>query len=159
MIDIEISGANELKLKLQGMGEKIRNALSTGMTTAMQDLAAYVKGSKLSGQVLKRRSGNLSSNINPLTIVTSNQVIGSVGTNVFYAKYHEFGGTFDVPGYFRRPRKGTSGKRMGVGGTDAIEVLPHTVTFPERSFLRSSLADTQSQIISTLSAAVKGATT
>lgn len=134
MIDIQVTGAEELRLRLTSMTDKMIVSLQRGMTTAMIELQAYVKNSKLSGQVLRVKTGNLRSSINQQVDVNGEVVTGSVGTNVIYGRVHEYGGNFT-----------RFGKKAG----------DYTVHFPERSFLRSSLQDRRDIILATLENSIK----
>ena len=147
MITIEATGTEELKVKFQSMGGKLKDALRQGMQIAMFDLQRYVKQEKLSGQVLKVRTGNLRSNINQTVEDQGGQIVGSVGTNVKYGRVHEYGGTVSIPEHDRRLMSGKT-----------VTVRAHTATFPARSFLRSSLSDRRDRIIATLEASAKRVT-
>ena len=97
------------------------------------DLQAHIKANKLTGQVLKVQSGRLRRSINHRIQDEGSRVWGVVGTNVEYARLHEYGfsGAMDVREHLRRARSGM------------VQVRAHKrfVNMPERSFLRSSLRE------------------
>jgi len=113
---------------------------------------------KLSGQVLKRRTGNLASSINvggPMTatdfFATPAEIIGRVGTKVWYGKVHEYGGSFTVKAHDREVSQ-----VFGKSVTPFTQhVRSYTANFPERSFLRSGLKDMSSQMRDAIANAVK----
>lgn len=101
-------------------------------------LQTHVKADKLTGQVLHVRSGTLRRSINRKIEQTETSVMAIVGTNVRYARPHEFGfqGTVTVPSHTRTSSRGVA------------TVREHTrrVNMPVRSFLRSALSDMERDI-------------
>lgn len=106
-------------------------------------LQSYVKSDKLTGQVLHVRTGTLRRSINRRLEKTDTSVTAIVGTNVRYARPHEFGfqGQVDVRGHTRQARSGAA-------TAQEISVRAHTrrVSMPVRSFLRSALQDKEQEI-------------
>lgn len=103
-------------------------------------LQAHVVEHKLSGQVLHVRSGAGRRSITYAIRETDDAITGIVGTNLEYMAIHEYGGTINVPEI--RPRNAKA-LHFYVGGKEvfAMRARAHTVTMPERSFLRSALRD------------------
>ena len=127
---------------------------------------AYVRENKLHGDPLHQRSGDLSNSIrwsvefsNGAFTVFVFSLGGREGRLVVpYAKVHEFGGTFTVPAHQRRTatlrgevvtlknlRRANKRGSFGLAGVTSLEgsveigmVREYTVTYPMRSFLRSS---------------------
>lgn len=123
-----VYGDDKVALRLKSMGQQVREGLLKAMQAQWYALQSYIVRSKLSGQVLHRVTGVLASSINvgdPQSASQfkddGNDMVGVVGTKVWYGAVHEYGGTF----------------KTKAGGS---------VTFPERSFLRSGLADRSKQI-------------
>jgi phage gpG-like protein len=124
--------------------EGIRPTLLSTMTTAAIDISGYIKDSKLSGQVLKVQSGRLRRSVSP-TVESSGSTISAIstsgGTNVRYARPHEYGfqGTVNVSAHTRMQTM-AFGRPM-----DPREVFvkahPMKMNLPERSFMRSGLSD------------------
>ncbi len=115
-----------------------------------------VRGSKLkvSGPVLKNRTGHLRAGINAQFDETDTSITGSAGINSGKARYpavHEFGGTFKIREHLRLLTqvfgKPVEKRRM-------ITVRAHTATYPERSYLRSTLRENESRIREALRRAV-----
>lgn len=157
-IDVRIVGDKEAVAYLKSMPATIRKGLSDGIKKQWFRLQAHVVSQKLSGQVLKRRTGVLASSINvgggqsasEFIDSGSGDIIGRVGTKVRYAGVHEYGGTVNIPAHQRRLTM-VYGKPVT---PKMINVSAHNARFPERSFLRSSLRDRRAEIIAGLTQAV-----
>jgi phage gpG-like protein len=110
---------------------------------------------KLSGGVLNTRSGALASSIIATVDESSADVAVRIGTSgdVKYAAIQEFGGT--IPPHEIVPDKAKA-LAFAVGGKQvfAARVNLPAVTMPERSYLRSSLAEMAEEIVEGLSDAV-----
>ena len=140
------------------------------------DLLRHVKEDKLSGQVLKNRTGTLRRSINQKITELSGAVIGSVGTNLSYARAHEFGVDMTmqvtVREHMRRTKAsfaeahaiGWRGKNrlavareasMGAGVVHSFTRNQH-IHLPERSFLRSAMDDMRPDIRQQLVQAFRG---
>jgi phage gpG-like protein len=129
MITASIIGGRELVNRLDGtMPQSIREQLLKTVEGLAIKLSRHVKEDKLSGQVLKVQTGRLRRSINYKLTDNGKSVVAIVGTNVEYARVHEYGGTFS--------------RASKVGASRAI--------YPERSFLRSSLQDMDSEIKTTI---------
>jgi phage gpG-like protein len=156
MINGEITGAEELRVKFGALPGAILSKLVIVMNAAMIDLQAKVKNDKLSGQVLSRRTGRLSRSINEKVTQDGTLIKGSVGTNVVYAAAHEYGfqGAVTVREHVQM-RTQAFGKPIK-NGPIAVTIRAHAMkmNLPERSFLRSSLAESASSIRAQLNNAV-----
>lgn len=101
-------------------------------------LTSWVKERKLTGQVLNVRTGRLRRSIHGEVVTEGAEIMGVVGTNVEYARAHELGfrGPVQVKEHLRRAKRGK------------VRVQAHTraMHIPERSFLRSALADMRPEI-------------
>lgn len=132
-----------VRLKLDQMPDKIRDALRLKSGILAERLQSYIKSDKLRGQVLHRRSGLLGDLMFYTVKDTPDGIIGTVSTseNTPYAAIHEYGKVFDrmVSVAWGKPMK-----------------HPHEVTFhyPERSFMRTGLADMREEIVTGLRDAV-----
>lgn len=154
MIDAYVVGDAEVVAKLKEVPQKVQKSLVARMTGITIDLQAYVKTDKLSGQVLKRRTGTLSRNINQRVNESGNQIVGTVGTNVEYAAYHEYGysGSETVKAHLRAIKQAFG--RPIEPRTITVNSFTREVKYPEHSFLRSALRDKTPDIQSRLSDAV-----
>jgi phage gpG-like protein len=155
-------GDDAVLVKMQARKTKVRSILRDTIQSLTIDVQRRVK-EKLSGEVLKVRSNTLRSNINQEVLDDGNSIVGAVGTNVVYARRHEYGfhGTETVSAHIRRSRAqiaaatytyrnklgqlvtkirqtGKCGK--SVGDIQVRSFTRHANT-PERSFLRSSLRE------------------
>jgi phage gpG-like protein len=159
MITARIAGDAEVLLKLGGMGPRIRTALRTAVEREAIRLTAYVKEAKLSGQVLKNRTGTLRRKINYTVQESPDAVTGRVGVKLAYAAAHEFGfeGTVTVREHLRTITQAFGRQIAPV----SVVVRAHDMhmRLPERSFLRSSLRDNAPGIRDRLRAAIMAAAT
>jgi phage gpG-like protein len=123
IISSSLVGTDKFITQVSSLTPKIQEAVRRTVLLLAIRLTAKVKEEKLSGQVLRNITGTLRRSINYKLWVTGDQVMARVGTNVEYAAVHEYG--LLVP---NRGKKGGSTK------------------FPERSFLRSALAEMEPEI-------------
>lgn len=107
---------------------------------------------KLSGQVLKRRTGTLARAVtqSPRTFEVGQTIVGTVGVNditgkggrapVKYGRAHEYGfsGTVTVKEHLRLVKK-AFGKQLKSPVWSTVRTHSARVNLPERSFLRSAL--------------------
>lgn len=148
MIEVTLPNQEQLANDLNVVRANLLSALKTELTKASFDVSAHVKDQKLSGQVLKVKSGRLRRSINAKPVrETDTGVEALVGTNVEYARIHEFGfkGSVNVREYMRQSKDKFK-----------VRVRAHArkLNLPERSFLRSSLADMRQDIDSRIAAVV-----
>ena len=109
---------------------------------------------KVSGPVLKTKTGTLRRGINAAFEDTDTSIVGSAGIGKAEAKYpavHEYGGTVTVREHTRRM---TMAWGRAVANPRQISVRAHTATYPERSYLRSSLRENEPRIKANIAAAV-----
>jgi len=139
---------------LEDMPERVRDALSAKANALAAELEAKIQ-QKLSGGVLNARTGALARSIVTTIDETSAGISVSISTNgdVKYAAIHEFGGS--IPPHQIVPDKAKA-LAFAVGGKEvfAARVNLPTVTMPERSYLRASLAEMADAIRDGLSEAV-----
>ena len=160
MITVTIIGADRVIAKLQRVYPAMLQRLSITVAACGQDLAGYIKSNKLHGQVLHQRTGKLVGSIRAQPAqVSSDSVISRVGSyNCEYAAIHEYGGKTSPHDIYPRNKKAL----YWAGAAYPVKVVHHPGSqFPERSFLRSALADKASfyrmQIEKAAMAAMKGA--
>jgi phage gpG-like protein len=150
-LNVTLVGDQAVIQKLSAMPPKVHQALVAEVTRQALDLQRHVVEDKLQGQVLNHVSGKLASSIMYDVTDSQTSVTGRVYSNnsVNYAAIHEFGGT--VPD--RYPVNAKALHWMS-GGQDVFAKFARGFTMPERSFMRSSLADYKDRIIAGLTRAV-----
>lgn len=155
MLSIKLVGDQQLIARLNAMPGRLRDELRRKVTELTLKLEAKVKA-KLSGQVLNVVTGALRRSIFSTVTATDVSVVGKVASSgdVKYAATHEFGAKIHIPEIV--PTKAAA-LHFVMGGKEvfAKRVRAHDVRIPERSFLRSSLAEMKSEIVSGMSEAVK----
>lgn len=165
MITVELNARSAARVTamLRRKAPRILREVTTQMNRETVDLQTYIKETKLSGRPgLRNITGNLRRSIK--RIVTTNEVAvtGTIGVGVEaskYARIHEFGGDIKIPavegklmafpGSGQSATKFTKSGRARRGlkafGKDQLVFTrkrrAYTVHIPQRSFLRSSLAE------------------
>ncbi len=134
-IDVRIN-----RLDLPGRGLLLA-ALERGMQKAVFHVARRAKLA-LSGQVLKVRTGRLRSSVTTRVLRRGSEIIGTVGTNVFYGRIHELGrpGPWTIQAVRRRALAFTAGGKR---------VIVRQVTHPglkARPWLRPALTESRAEI-------------
>lgn len=151
MLKFEFLRGTEVAEAFQALVPRARENMSRTMMRLVLELTRRVKQDKLTGQALKVRTGRLRRSINgQVTGQGTDTVDGVVGTNVAYARAHEYGfkGTVSVREHLRRTK---AGNRVPVKGHS------RKVDLPERSFLRSAQREMEPQIRQALRNAIKDA--
>lgn len=157
MITARITGDSATLLKLRSMTVSIRDALRAAVRREAIGLSRYVKEEKLSGQALKNRTGTLRRKINFTTTETATSMTGSVGVKLSYARAHEFGfdGVVTVREHLRMIKMAWG--RPIAPKESTVHSYSRHMLLPERSFLRSALAESGPGIRERLHAAVADA--
>lgn len=146
MIEGYVTGDAEVAAKLTETSDKLSLEVYKAVFELSRELVRDIRSKKLSGQVLKNRTGRLSRSVHQAVSQSEGKAVGVVSTNVVYAQIHEFGGTINHPGgtaYFFDPK--ASAWRFIPNSSpfaaDAARTRPHQIPMPERSFMRSALRD------------------
>jgi phage gpG-like protein len=152
VITIQMVGNRELAARLDAMPGRLHDGLARAVVRLGLALQKKIQDEKLSGQVLKVRTGSLRSSINTEVTNTATRIEASVGANVKYAAVHEYG--VDHP--WTIWAKGRA-LRFELGGRVLFRKSVRHPPLPERSFLRSALADMAPAIDAGLREAVEQA--
>jgi len=143
---LELSLRDGYSATLAAVPGRVRNALSRKANALAAELQAKIQ-QKLAGTVLNARSGALVRSIVTTMDDASANVSVTIAINgdVKYAAIHEFGGT--IPPHEIAPDKAKA-LAFAVGGKQlfAARVNLPAVTMPERSYMRSSLAEMADEI-------------
>lgn len=144
-----VKNAAQVVVRFKVLEKEILPAIKKAMIKLAIRLQKHVKQYKLSGQVLKVRSGTLRRSIAYRTYIRGNTVTAKVGTNVPYGRVHEYGfrGQVNVKAHLRKVN----------GYSHWVNNHTRKVNLPERSFLRSSLKDLKMYIRMDMKAAVREA--
>jgi phage gpG-like protein len=132
----------------------LSDAIVKGMNRVVFGVVRRAK-ENLSGRFLNVGLGRLRASITKDVRVEGTDIVGRVGTNVWYGKLHEFGGTFTysrtIGGSFRRTRAGAL--RFTKRGDPRVvaQVIPTTkritVTLPSRPWLRTAALETRPEVL------------
>lgn len=157
MIKGYVFGGTETVAKIDRLKGVARSKVKQTVVALVLLLMIKVKGEKLSGQVLKVRTGRLRRSINYRIDEKSTSIFGVVGTTVKYGKTHELGfhGTVTVKEHLRTIKQAW-GKPLREGPRKVlVRQFTKRVDFPERSFLRSSLKELEPKAKKDLLAALQ----
>ncbi len=155
MITVEAKGLDTLVGKMRLLPDKFRAELNKRLAVQALLLVNHIKQDKLSGQVLHVKSGDLRDSIFQENV--QNDASGvtykvASGGNLRYAAIHEFGGTIKHPGSDKL-------QVFDVGGRTVFthHTAPHDIPMPQRSYMRTALADNKAQIVAAIQGSLKGA--
>lgn len=156
MIAFRITTSGNLELSLRSAGMRVRGAVRRSLARAGVQVLTRAK-EKLSGPVLKTRTGRLRRSINTQFVESPTRLAVQVGTNVEYAAVHEYGfdGQQTVKAHLRTMSQ-AFGRQIAARKV-AVRAFQRHVHLPERSFLRSSLAELAPQIRAELAHDVQAA--
>jgi phage gpG-like protein len=151
MSALEVRGLEETSARLDAYPAALQAALSAKATELAAALANLVKNDKLSGGVLNVRSGALSDSIAASVTADSDSFVASVGSegDVKYAAIQEYGGKTSAHEIL--PSKGAVLAFVAGDGQHFARRVEHPGSLiPERSYLRSALADMNDEILTAL---------
>ena len=157
MIAAELIGAERVVAFLELLPQKAMAAIKADVSRLAITLLRKVQEEKLSGQVLKNQTGTLRRSINQRVEVFGQQaVVGSVGTNLSYAAAHEFGfkGPVNVKAHMRLVKK-AFGRTVKNPEEHPVRSFTRQMNLPERSFLRTAMAEMAPEIRQGLEAAIQ----
>jgi phage gpG-like protein len=159
MITAVIIGDRQYIAKLQNFAPRLRDQILNSTRRLEFMMVAKVKG-KLSGEVLKNRTNHLRGSIHGEVRDLGDKIEGITGTNVVYARIHEYGGTINHPGgtaYFFNGSRCVFARNDSLFAQIMKRTKAHKIPIPERSFLRSSLREMRPTIINEYEKAVSKA--
>lgn len=158
MINGKIFGDDKVVGMLLNVPERVQSALRTTIGRNALFLQRKVVTEKLSGQVLKVRTGNLRRSIDSTIIEDGGNVVGVVSTNVKYGRIHEYGfsGTTGVKADLRQRKKAWRGQLKNPAFAFVSPVRGDSI-LPARSFLRSALAEVKPKFIADVEETVRKA--
>ncbi len=165
MIKAVLIGGDKLQEWLKGQYPAIQNRIGQSMARLVITLTRKIKEEKLTGQVLKNKTGTLRRSISPEVSQSGTNLTGTVGTNIVYARIHEYGGTTKphdiIPthrqalmwakasfiGPIRMTKAGKFARRQGSEPFQFAKVVHHPGSkIPERSFMRTALREMEPEI-------------
>ena len=147
LLNVVMVGDRELVAQLDEMPAIVRQILKAKITSLALRLEALIKD-KLSNKVLNVQTGALRRSIFYRVDDRGQLIVATVGSSgdVKYAAIHEFGG--QTPPHDIVPRKAEA-LSFVIGGKRVFAKIVHHPgsKMPERSYIRSSLADLREQIV------------
>jgi hypothetical protein len=155
MFSVSLDGAEALQARLDDLPLAVQAAVRAKAADLAERLRAHVVDDKLSGQVLRSKTGALAGSIGAEVAVEGDQVRARVFSagDLKYARIQEYGGV--TPAHQIVPSKARALAFIAGGAQVFARRVQHPGSvIPERSYLRSSLADMAGQITAELKAAV-----
>lgn len=154
-----VVGAESVIRRFESLQGDVRGRVGQSMGRMTLLLQNRVMRAKLSGQVLNVRTGTLRRSIDQAVYQEGAQIRGVVGTNVEYARVHEYGfsGTVTVKEHLRLIKK-AFGKDLKTPREVTVRTHSARVNLPERSFLRSALREMEPQFFDAMDQAAQAAT-
>lgn len=152
-----VFGDREAGVRLRRLDDVVRLKVLEAITGLTFDLQDYVVRQKLSGQVLRRRTGNLADHIYRRVDESDKVIRGVVGTNVPYGRVHEFG--YQGPQHIRAFNRTVTtifGRKVEPA-TQHVGQFTRHVNIKARPFLHPSLEENRQKIYDTLTRAVRSA--
>jgi hypothetical protein len=141
VITAYLVGDEQLLERLRGISDAVNSGLARCITQLGIDLQRNVQQDKLSGQVLKSRTGTLKSSIDRRVDQSAQGATTDIFTALRYGAAQEYGftGTVSVGASLRRIREAFG--RPIAEKTISVRAYDRRMALPERSFLRSALDD------------------
>jgi hypothetical protein len=131
--------ATALKARLNGTAGVVMPAIRARLNIEVGELTEYIKFQKLTGQVLKTRTGNLRNSVFYKMEDQGTQIVGTVDVSMPAARYgkaHEFGA--HIP---ERVPVNAKALHWRVGGKDVFAMRAAAFDLPKRPFMSTGLAD------------------
>lgn len=141
MISADFRGDKPALDRLRALPGAANEGLARAVAKLGIGLQSRIRQDKLSGQVLKTRSGALKASIEVATDRSAAAITATVSTDLDYAAAQEYGfsGTVSVRSSLRRIKQAFG--RPISAKTISIGAHSRRMNLPERSFLRSALDD------------------
>src|SRR5208283_1756428 len=132
MLTVEIDGDAELRARFAAMPESIRAALARKIAGLAQRLEDKIKNDKLSGEVLRARSGRLRQSI-AARLEESGAALFAVGVKYAAAQEYGFDGAESVSAHSRAIREAFG--RAITPKTIFVNAFSRHMRLPERSYM------------------------
>lgn len=158
MIQGEVIGASALIERIGDIGPRTRVEVRKAVDLVALKLLARTK-LKLSDDVLKVRTGRLRRSINQTVTDDGDSIIGTVGTNVSYAKFQELGfsGSMNVKEHLRTIKTAFGKSIKGGAVTFTVQAHSRHVDYPAHSFLASAMREIEPEFKQAVNDALKRA--
>ncbi len=156
MIKGFVRGDKEVVAYFARIPGDVRSQLRFAVGRLVLRLQRKIQQEKLTGQVLKVRTGTLRRSISHAVVEQGDAIVGTASTNVEYARVHEFGfkGPMPVKSHVRLVKQ-AFGRELKTPVWATVGAHTRNVDLPERSFMRSALAEMAPEIEEELRRAVE----
>ena len=144
MIDVQVNGLDTLAARFAALPQTLGARLAEEVERLGGVLRDRVERN-LSGQVLQQRSGRLAAGIAVSVERTGSGASATVSSDSPYAAIHEYGGTIPAHTILPQNARALAFPWRGQQRFFKRVTLP-AVAMPERSFMRSALAESEGEI-------------
>ena len=144
MIDVTVTGLDQAAARFAALPR----SLAQRVAQAVERLGGMLRDRverKLSGEVLQQKSGRLAASIAVTVEPTGAGASATVSSDAPYAAIHEYGGTIPARTILPQSARVLAFPWRGQQRFFKRVTVP-AVTMPERSFMRSALAETAPEI-------------
>lgn len=154
VLPIRVEGTDQVAARLARASSEVKDRVRQAIAESAARVTAIAKD-KLSDDVLHVRTGRLRRSIHFQVGGTPEAPSAAVGTNVEYAAIHEFGG--QTKAHIIEAQRGKVLAFKGASGEMVFRAMVRHPgsRIPERSFLRSALAQEADAIRERIAAAVR----
>lgn len=156
-VTIKVVGERQFEAALKSMGDQAGGVLAAAVMAAAMVVTNEAK------RLAPKKTRTLSRSIHAeLVTKTATSAEATVGTNVEYARIHEFGGSIKHPGGtpylftgFARAGGVTFLKKDGKYPAGVRFTKPHVITMPARPYLRPALDTKKAEALRVMEKALR----
>lgn len=146
-LSTEIRGADALVRGFDKRSSAAMGAVERAVKVAALGLVGYIKKEKLSGQVLNVRSGTLRRSVTARFESSGTEHRAYVGTNVKYARIHEYGFKGQVPVKAHQRMMTTAwGRKVREPRMIGVRAHAMKMNMPARPYMAPSVAENREKI-------------
>jgi hypothetical protein len=152
MIAADLSGAEKVQNRLREWPQTMRGSLAGRLRSLAHELKDLVTDNKLGGEVLHARTGTLRASVFAAVAESPGGVTLSLGSDVPYAAFQEFGfsGSEAVREHLRRITT-AFGRPIRTGARDVlVRAYTRRLAYPRHSFLSRTLRGQQTAMVEDL---------
>lgn len=156
MLTVRVIGAEQVQANLGRIPANAKKEVKKTVAALALTILRKVKSEKLSGQVLRNRTGTLRRSINQRVDESGLGITGSVGTNLRYGKRWELGytGPESVKAHSRTVKE-VWGRALAAPISVHVRAFTRKLDIKARPFLRPVLEEMRDEIRTRLEAAVR----
>ncbi len=151
---MELKTKVSVNVNFKKISKSVREEIIAAIKLNAVKLTNNIKSGKLTGQVLKVRTGRLRNSIHKIDYESNDNFKSVVRTNVKYAAVHEYGfsGAVSVKSHMRTIKQ-AFGKSISPK-TITVNAYTRNANYPQRSFMRTALAEIRNDVLNDVNKAI-----